>query len=222
MIKAHGSRGYGAGRVVRALALAGAMALISTIPASAWTQIYNSYPYDPLSCGDPGGYCIEWPTTPGGLSVNVDVYLYASLGQANIDLRTDVRRTYNYWNDIPARNPHLQETTSLSASEVDVWRGTTIYPDSWAETTPYPQPGGGHTMTYATMVFNSLVTWNRSYTYGTYVADARKVAMHEMGHVEALGHTGISPAVMRTGALNYSVPQYNDRIGIVAIYGAYP
>ena len=77
-------------------------------------------------------------------------------------------------------------------------------------------------MTYATMVFSNLVTWNRTYTYGAYVADARKVAMHEMGHVEALGHTGISPAVMRQGALSYSVPQPNDVTGIIAIYGAYP
>jgi hypothetical protein len=84
-------------------------AIVSVGPAVAWTQIYNAYPDNPLSCGDPGGYCIEWPTTPGGLSVNVDVYLYTSLGQANIDLRPDVRNTFSYWNNIPARNPHLQE-----------------------------------------------------------------------------------------------------------------
>jgi hypothetical protein len=77
-------------------------------------------------------------------------------------------------------------------------------------------------MTYTTMVFRTTVTWNHSFTYGTNVADSRKVSMHEMGHVEALGHTGINPAVMRQGALSYWQPQYNDRIGIVAIYGAYP
>jgi hypothetical protein len=204
------------------MTLAVTLTLVVAVPASAWTQIYNAYPSDPLSCGDPGGYCIEWPTTSGGLSVNVDVFLYSSLGLANVDLRSDVRRTFSYWNGIAARNPHLQETTSLSASEVDVWLGTTQYPDAWAETTISPPPGNGHTMTYATMVFSNLVTWNRTYTYGAYVADARKVAMHEMGHVEALGHTGISPAVMRQGALSYSVPQPNDVTGIIAIYGAYP
>lgn len=208
--------------LARAVTLASGLGLAVALPAFGWTQIYNSYPDDPLSCGDPGGYCIEWPTTSGGLSITVDVYLYSSLGQANLDLREDVRRTFTYWNDIPARNPYLRETTNVAISKLDVWRGATIYPDSWAETTPYPQPGGGHTMYYATIVFNSLVTWNRSYTYGTYTADARKVAMHEMGHAEALGHTGISPAIMRQGALNYSIPQYNDRLGIVAIYGAYP
>lgn len=203
------------------LVAATTLVLLAVGNVAAWSQIYNNFPDDPLSCTDPGGYCIEWPTTPGGLSVNVDVYLYSSLGAANIDLRPDVRNTFPQWNNIAARNPHLQETTSLAASEVDVWRGTTIYVDSWAETTPSPACCSGHTMTYAKTIYNDLVTWNHSYSYGTFTADSRKVTDHEMGHAEALGHTAFT-ALMKQGPASFWKVQSNDRAGIIAVYGAYP
>lgn len=71
------------------------------------------------------------------------------------------------------------------------------------------------------IVFNPLVTWNKTFTYDTYVADARKVATHEMGHAEGLGHSG-QTAVMKQGAMSLFNPQTDDENGIIKIYGAYP
>jgi len=51
----------------------------------------------------------------------------------------------------------------------------------------------------------------------TYVADSRRVATHELGHSEALGHTNYT-AVMRTGAGSFWKPKANDIAGIQAIY----
>jgi hypothetical protein len=202
------------GAIVLTLVLAGRVA--------AWSQIYNAYPFNPLSCTDPGGYCMEWPTTSGGLSVNVDEYLYSSLALANIPLGPDVLATFPQWNNIAARNPYLRQTTNLSAAEVQVWLGTTIDPASWAETTPSPYCCTSHVYASATIVFRSSVTWNHTYTYSGNVADSRKVADHEMGHVEALGHTSFATALMHTGPASFWTVQSNDRSGIIAVYGAYP
>lgn len=67
----------------------------------------------------------------------------------------------------------------------------------------------------ADVLVNTLINWN---CHG----DARKVTTHELGHAEGLGHTGISPAVMRSGATTYWKPQANDELGLQKIYGAYP
>ena len=83
----------------------------------------------------------------------------------------------------------------------------------------------------AEIIMNRLIAWNHTYNFacwqpepGTTVcrADSRKVGTHELGHAEGLGHTGISPAVMRQGATTYWKAQANDKSGIIAIYGAYP
>jgi hypothetical protein len=76
-------------------------------------------------------------------------------------------------------------------------------------------------VTGALLVFSTSVTWNHTLTYDTYIADSRKVATHELGHVEALGHTGFT-AIMHQGAEPFYTPQTNDIQGLKAIYGAYP
>ncbi len=120
----------------------------------------------------------------------------------------------------------LVVTTSLSTSDIDVMRGDSdslcaaLY--TWACTAIYADTASGsHTLYYAETIFSDQVTWNHSLTYNTFVADSRKVTTHEMGHVEALGHTGFT-AVMHTGAESFYKPQSNDIDGIQAIYGAYP
>ena len=77
--------------------------------------------------------------------------------------------------------------------------------------------------------YQTLIQWNTNHTWITNAAkawnckgDARKVMTHELGHAHGLGHTGISPAVMRTGATTYWKPQANDKLGLQEIYGAYP
>ena len=87
-------------------------------------------------------------------------------------------------------------------------RGTTRFPDSWAETT-FTIAANGNTILGAGTVYNQSVPSNRNFHYETLVADARKVSAHELGDIEALGHTGFNTP-MKQGAEPGHRPQ---RIG---------
>jgi len=206
------------GRLTRPVTLGVLMALLISSSALGWTQLRNAYPDTPQSCGDDpnDGYpCIEWPLSPSGYSITVYVYLWPSLESGNLNLKTDVRNGMGYWNNQPARNPFYYESTT--GTKVNVHRTTTSRSDIWAET--YTYSNSSNVVTSAMIRFNPLVTWNRNYTYSTYAADARKVATHELGHSQALGHTGYT-AVMKQGPMNLHTPQTNDTQGLQAIYGA--
>lgn len=217
------------GRVLMPVASALMAIALAAQPVVAWTQLDNDYPFAPLSCDNsPGFPCVEWAKTASNLSINVDVYLSGTLA-GSIDLRTDVRNAMSEYNGIAARNPHLQETTTTTNDEIYVERAS--LPVGWYGRSSLQWNGTTTKLIRCDMVFGSAINWNRSLDFGTtvvngetiYKADARKVANHEMGHCEALGHTGVSSnAVMKQGALSYYHVQANDESGIIAIYGAYP
>lgn len=204
-------------RLLRPLILGLALALLISSTAIGWTQLRNNYPGAPQSCGDSAtdAYpCIKWPQSSTGYSITVYVYLAPSLTFGNLNLQTDMRNGMSAWNSQAARNPFYNESGS---GAVSAHRTATSVSTYWAETITYSN--SSNVVTSATIKFNELVTWNRSYTWGTFVADARKVATHEIGHSQALGHTGIT-AVMKQGEVNVSTPQTNDLQGLQAIYGA--
>lgn len=197
---------------------------------SAWSQEVNNYPSAPVSCdGSATWPCIEWPTS-GGLSVNVDVYLDSSLTIiSTVDFKTDVRNTFSQWNGIAARNPHLQETTSTSNDEEFVHAGQLALTTYGSTSTTYHSTSPYRIISCDT-VFNTYISWNHSMDYSSfqlpsgetrYRADSRKVATHELGHCEGLGHTGFA-AIMKQGAVSFVTVQSNDIAGIIAVYGAYP
>lgn len=219
-------------RLRRSLILTVAMLVAVPSVASAWTQQLNEYPGNPTSCTEVAPYyCIEWPKTANNLSVNVDVYLHSSLTAiTTVNLKTDARNAWPRWNGIAARNPHLQETTSTASDEAHVYLGS-LPNNVYATTTVTYLRTSPNNITHADMRFNSAVFWNNSLDFSSFQlpngetrwrADSRKVMTHEFGHAEGLGHTGIDPAIMRSGATNYYTVQANDRAGIIAIYGAYP
>lgn len=194
-------------------------AVAATQSVGAWTQLYNNYPNDPVSCNNVGSWqCIEWPLAPNGFSSTVYVYLSSTLTQANLNLQTDIRNSEPLWDAAPARNPFLRNVSSPDQATAVLSRGTTVFSSSWAETTQ-TIAGNGHTIIFAGVVYNKNVTWNRNFQYGPLVADSRKVSTHELGHVEALGHTGFNTP-MKQGAVNLWQPQQDDYDGLVAIYGA--
>jgi hypothetical protein len=185
-----------------------------------WTQLNNNYPGSPVSCTnvDPW-WCWRWPKN-GSLSATVDIYLDSSLANANIDLRSDVRKGINQWHLVCAANPILNEVSTNVGTPIQEYRGSLDDPSAWAETLVSAQSASPHRIVSALTRFNYLVTWNRSLTFDATHADARKVATHELGHAEGLGHTGHSPAVMRQGATTYWKVQTDDVLGMQAAYGS--
>ncbi len=90
--------------------------------------------------------------------------------------------------------------------------------------------GGYYAFTSSTAVtFNnsSGSSWNNTLTWWddgvcAFQADGRKVATHETGHTQSLGHTG-NTAVMHQGPENFYTLQADDIAGLQAIYpGALP
>lgn len=211
-------------RTPAALVAACLLLAMTATPMLAWTQLKNNYPGNPQSCnGQPPYFCYRWPKTANNLSTTQYVYLHSSLTNANINLKPDVRDAMERWNDAPARNPFMVETTNVGVADVYVDRGNAAtlcgLAAAWACATHVAD--GNLLYTYAEVHFSSSVDWNHTHYYDTDEADSRKVATHEFGHVEALGHTGFT-AIMKQGDVQFHILKANDIDGIQAIYGAYP
>lgn len=75
----------------------------------------------------------------------VDVDLDTDLDDANIEIREIVRNSMDGWNNIAARNPHLEELARPNC-DLCVLHDTPSSPTSWAETEYYPvsQTGNGN------------------------------------------------------------------------------
>ena len=148
-----------------AIGLALVALLVAAPAALGWTQLANNFPDDPQSCDNSFNFpCYEWPTNSQGYSIYVDVYLFSSLANENIDLTPDVIKGWEQWNAISAVNPFYRRTTTYASQEVEVWAGQTQDPQWWAETSP-TRTLDGRTLLSADIIFNTLVTWNHSYTY---------------------------------------------------------
>ena len=205
-------------RLVIALSL-GTVPLL-TAPASvlAWSQLFNEYPSSPTSCNNVSpDICVSWPKN-GSLSSTVVIYLDPSLTTANLNLDTDTRAGINQWHLVCAANPVLQIGSGVNA-QITVVRGQLLDPTAWAQTSVINSSSSPHVVIEADVVFNTLVTWNHSFTYSQTSADSRKVATHELGHAEGLGHTGFT-AVMHQGAESFWTVQTNDVQGMQAVYGS--
>jgi predicted Zn-dependent protease len=222
----------GPSRVAVAAAIAGICLLAGSASAHQQAKTWGDQYYDPQPCLDTvDDPCIEWPKTANNLSVTVDVYMSYLLSQEEVDFKPIVGNSMSKWNQIAARNPYLQETTSTSNEEV--WVTTDLLNHGvYAQTTYGPFVGAEYHIQSAVVEFNQRTIFNTSYNY--YYdpvdniptnADARKVATHELGHVEGMGHVGHNEpyvAVMKQGDVNQWWPAVDDVNGIIAIYGAYP
>lgn len=227
--------------MVRAGAIAGlAVALLTPSSAAAWDQQKPPPGQDYTGCLNTStSPCIEWPKTAQNLSINVDVYLAASLSAgSDLNLKTDVRNTFPKWNEVAARNPHLQETTSTSNEEIWVARANLENDPSIAGFANLSNIGSAPNYRIQSVVvyFNTLTTYNRNMDFGcsgvgtgaVCWADARYVSVHEFGHAEALVHVHLNDPFASVMRNNFSYtphgwwPAVDDHNGIIGIYGAYP
>ncbi len=206
--------------------------VLSTPKAFAWTQEINNYPSSPTGCGGSSSYpCLYWPE-PNHISTT----LYASydslgsVGPAKYNFTTPVNNALGYWNSVQgAFNPYIYDCTYTGCRDVVYYTSDDIGSVNWAETNvgdfgPVQYANGQYyaILNSARTTFNTEVSWNNTLQYGALQADGRKVATHETGHIEGLGHTGYT-AVMRQGAESFYQPQANDISGMQTIYtGLYP
>jgi hypothetical protein len=220
--------------------IAGAAVALGIAPTAGWSQIYNQFSYDPanyVSCTDPGGHCVQWDKTANNMSITVLVYFDSiSLAGASEDLKADALAAIRSYNGAPARNPIYRETTDRWANSVYVERGDATsmcqsLSPVWACTRvdsdfSLGYNTNGHRILGADLMFDRAVSWNHTWTskspvWSPFDADSRKVAAHEIGHTEALGHTALA-VLMHQGFEPLVTLQSNDILGLKSIYGAYP
>lgn len=212
---------------------------VSTIgQAGAYTQLVNNFDTGGnVYCGfDTTHPCVFWDE-PGYTSITVSQRLDSSLNQGSYDFTTPVENAFADFNAVSAYNPFYNYCfpstcgTGVFASGL---LGCLLYGQTAVNYGPstYSSKLGGYyafiTSTRTTFNNSSSASWNNTLTWSSngttcaFQADGRKVATHETGHSQSLGHTG-NTAVMHQGAENFYTLQSDDIAGLQAIYpGALP
>lgn len=215
------------------LALCMVVATIQT--ALAWTHLQNHFDSNPndYTCGYSSSVpCVYWPE-PNHVSTTLYASIDSALGNIgpahyNFTSSGVLSSSMGYWNNVQgAFNPYLYDCTYTGCVDAVHYIAGDLGAFIWASTdvsnygsVQYANGQYYAIMNSATTTFNTEVSWNNNLQYDTLKADGRKVATHETGHIECLGHTN-HVAVMHQGAESFYKPQADDISGMQSIYTGY-
>ncbi len=209
--------------------------VLSIQPAYAWTWLKTTWDADGNPyCGRSSSLpCILWQE-PYHYSITIYAYMDPSIQSTLWDDAIQIgfdsfnSPTTNAW------NPYIYECLTAGCGPVTYLKGG-IRCDYYALTNQFlstPFNTGSYWKAYitgGTVTFGSHVTWNTSWYFTTYDennppctglnADIREVSAHETGHIQGLGHTNHTPAIMRTGPQMIDTVQSDDIAGLQYIYG---
>jgi len=147
----------------------------------------------------------NWYATP----TPSDLYSVSSGG--NITLSTFSDSSVSYWGVTQIWANHQTCVlficwTSNSEIPYNTYANPTTLPSGWSNYT------------------SSAISFNR-YTMDSLTAFMKlKVATHELGHAQGLGHPDVSPfctAIMQQGFLSFNTPQAHDKYDYDALYPGY-
>ncbi len=211
--------------------LAVCMMTVTAQTAFGWTHTVNHFDQNPndFTCGYADTVpCLYWPE-PNHVSAMLNALYDPSLtniGPAHYNFfNGTLSNSLGYWNAVQgAFNPIISNCNFTGCVDPVHYTSADLGSFVWATTdiSDFGAVQFTNGQYYAilnstTTTFNTEVSWNNSLQYNQLQADARKVATHETGHVEALGHTG-HVAVMHTGAENFYTPQADDINAMQSIY----
>jgi len=208
------------------------------MPAFAWTWEFNSWSDSgsgSTACGLSSGQpCILWQE-PHYTAVSINAYLDPSLNRGYYDFHPSVTNAFSNVNAVRNWGPNYYACYSPGCGPMSY--STAYMPCGVYGSTSYGLAGSEYTTVngigwYAfirstSVNFNLNTSFNNNFNFSVgpgqcnYNADGRKVAMHETGHTQGLGHaTGrYGTAVMQQGAINVYTLQQDD---INGLYGIYP
>lgn len=189
-------------RTLASLVMAVLLSVSTAIPAAAWSQENNA------GTG-PCSPCVKWPNGGSG-----SYYLYSSI-TTHASWPTYIAEDVAQYNNISlANNPTWSRTTSQSSALVEFSQESLALTlcgkanFSWT---------GSNTLYYGI----AKLSTNKSYGgRNGFVGDCDFdwSVLHEFGHTQALGHSGISSAIMYSNDNGRDALQTDDVAGIRGIY----